>query len=89
MSCIDGGARYPPSPIFVVFVVNRGDNPLIKVCKKILGKIFGKKVNPPNIAENVKKNFGKFFGKRGSSIIFVNINKIKCLWKKRYVKSVR
>jgi hypothetical protein len=36
------GAGYPPSPIFVVFVVNRGDNPLCKVYKKISGKNFGK-----------------------------------------------
>jgi hypothetical protein len=36
------GAGYPPSLVNVVFVVNRGDNPLCKVYKKISGKNFGK-----------------------------------------------
>jgi len=54
------GAPYPPSPIFVVNVVKRGDNPLSKVYKKISGKNFGKKeVLPPHISGNEKKILGK------------------------------
>lgn len=53
------GAPYPPSPIFVVNVVKRGDNPLSKVYKKNSRKNFWKKRKyPPHISENVKKNFG-------------------------------
>jgi hypothetical protein len=36
------GAPYPPSPIFVVNVVKRGDNPLSKVYKKNSRKNFWK-----------------------------------------------
>jgi len=36
------GAPYPPSPIFVVNVVKRGDNPLSEVYKKNSRKNFWK-----------------------------------------------
>jgi hypothetical protein len=57
----------------VLFVVNRGDNPLCTVYKKISGKNFGKlgniflgkKVSTPYISENVKKKFWKKFEKLG------------------------
>ncbi len=58
------GAPYPPSPIFVVNVVKRGDNPLCNVCiKKILEKIFGKL----EIYSTLKK---KILGKKSEMVLY-------------------
>jgi len=44
-----GGSSVSPLPIFVVFFVKRGYNPLYKVYKKNSRKIFGKKGSTPLI----------------------------------------